>query len=67
MEAAFITPMGLFKPTIMFFSFCNVPPTFQTFINHIFADMLAEKWLKIYMDNLGIHIKDDLPLHHEKT
>ena len=64
-KAAFITPMGLFKPTVMFFGFCNAPPTFQAFMNHIFADMIREKWLKIYMDDLGIHTKDDLSLHHK--
>ena len=26
-------------------------------MNHIFTDMIAEKWLKIYMDDLGIHMK----------
>ena len=51
----------------MFFSFCNAPPTFQAFMNHIFTDMISEKWLKIYMDNLGIHTKDDLDLHHHQT
>ena len=66
-KAAFITPMELFEPTVMFFGFCNTPPTFQAFMNHIFADMLREKWLKIYMDDLGIHTKDDLALHHERT
>ena len=66
-KAAFITHMGLFEPTIMFFGFCNAPPTFQAFMNHIFADMLQEKWLKIYMDDLGIHTKDDIALHHEQT
>ena len=66
-KAAFIAPMGLFKPTIMFFRFCNVPPTFQAFMNHIFTDMLREKWLKIYMDDLGIHTKDDIALHHKQT
>ena len=40
---------------------------FQVFMNHIFADMLQEKWLKIYMDDLGIHTKDDIALHHEHT
>ena len=66
-KAAFITPMGLFEPTVMFFGFCNAPPTFQAFMNHIFADMIREKWLTIYMDDLGIHTKDDLSLHHERT
>ena len=59
--------MGLFKSTVMFFGFCNAPPTFQTFMNHMLADMLREKWLKIYMDDLSIHTKDDIALHHEQT
>ena len=36
-------------------------------MNHICADMITEKWLKVYMDDMGIHTKDDLPLHHEQT
>ena len=64
-KAAFITPLELFEPTVMFFGFCNAPPTFQAFMNHICSDMIAEKWLKVYMDDMGIHIKDNLPLHHE--
>ena len=51
----------------MFFGFCNGPPNFQSFINHIFANMIAERWLKIYMDDLGIHTQGDLTLHHECT
>ena len=66
-KVAFITPFGLFEPTVMFFGFCNTPPTFQAFMNHIFADMIAERWLKIYMDDLEIHTKDDLELHHQRT
>ena len=51
----------------MFFGFSNAPPTFQMFMNHICVDMIAEKWLKVYMDDMGIHTKDDLTLHHERT
>ena len=51
----------------MFFGFSNAPPTFQAFMNHICADMIAEKWLKVYMDDMGIHTKDDISLHHEQT
>ena len=36
-------------------------------MNHICSDMIVEKWLKVYMDDMGIHTKDDLPLHHERT
>ena len=66
-KAAFITPFGLFEPTVMFFGFCNALPTFQAFMNHIFADMIAERWLKIYMDDLSIHTQGNLTLHHERT
>ena len=66
-KAAFITPFGFYKSTIMFFGFCNAPPTFQAFMNHIFTDMVAEQWLKIYMDNLRIHTNSSLTLHHERT
>ena len=65
-KGAFITPFGLFEPTVMFFGFCN-GPTFQLFMNHIFADIIAERWLKIYMDDLGIHTQGDLALHHKHT
>ena len=57
----------LYHSPVMFFRFCNVPSTFQAFMNHIFADMIVEKWLKIYMNNISIHTKDDLTLHHEWT
>ena len=36
-------------------------------MNHIFTDMISEKWLKIYMDDLGIHTKNNLELHHLRT
>ena len=52
---------------VMFFGFCNAPPTFQAFMNHIFTDMIAKLWLKIYMDDLGIHTNGTLTFHHECT
>jgi hypothetical protein len=64
-KGTFITSFGLFEPTVTFFGFCNGPPTFQTFMNSIFTNMIAEWWLKIYIDDLGIHTKGDLALHHE--
>ena len=36
-------------------------------MNHIFTDMITEKWLKIYMDDVDIHTKDNLELHHQQT
>jgi Reverse transcriptase (RNA-dependent DNA polymerase) len=54
-KAAFLTNEGLFEPTFMFFSLTNLPVTFQTMINSIFALEITEAWLTIYMDNMAIH------------
>jgi hypothetical protein len=39
----------------MFFGLTNSPATFQTMINSIFANEIAEKWLTVYMDDMAIH------------
>jgi hypothetical protein len=54
-KAAFITNEGLFEPTVMFFGLTNSPTTFQTMMNSIFADEIAERWLTVYMDDMAIH------------
>ena len=61
-KAAFITPLGLFEPMVMFFRLYGSPPTFQAFMNHNFTDYIREQWLVIYMDNLmiGTHSMEDL-------
>ena len=50
----FITQLGLFEPTVMFFGLCGSPPTFQAFMNYNFTDYIREGWLVIYMDDLAI-------------
>ena len=50
-KAAFITNRGCFEPTVMFFGLCNSPATFQTMMNEIFREEIAEGWLHIYMDD----------------
>ena len=50
----FITPLGLFEPTVMFFSLCGSPLTFQAFMNFNFTNYIREGWLVIYMDDLTI-------------
>ena len=62
-KAAFITNQGLFEPTIMFFGLTNSPATFQTMMNAIFAEEIAEGWLIVYMDDILIATKDDLQFH----
>ena len=65
-KAAFVTPLGLFKLTVMFFGLCNSSATFQALMNHIFGDLIAEGWLIIYMDDILIH-SNNQGLHTEQT
>ena len=56
-KAAFLTPEGLFEPTVMFFGLTNSPTTFQMMMNTIFHMEVAQGWLSVYMDNITIHTK----------
>ncbi len=56
-KAAFLTPEGLFKPTVMFFGLTNSSATFQMMMNTIFCTEVAQGWLSVYMDNIAIHTK----------
>ena len=64
-KAAFITNYRLFEPTVMFFGLTNSPATFQTMMNAIFAEEMAEGWLIIYMDDILIATKDDIQFHEK--
>ncbi len=57
LKAAFLTPEGLFEPTVMFFRLTNSPATFQMMMNTIFRKQVAQGWLSVYMDDLAIHTK----------
>ncbi|CCM06663.1 uncharacterized protein FIBRA_08948 [Fibroporia radiculosa] len=63
-KGAFITPHGLFKPTVMFFGMTNSLATFQAMMDGIFADLLLEGWLVIYIDNILIYSTD--PAEHQQ-
>lgn len=71
-KAAFVVPgtdgkpPELYEPTVMFFGLCNSPATFQRMMNTLFADMLAEGWLVIYMDDILI-FSQDKKTHQERT
>jgi len=41
-KAAFKTSKGLFEPTVMFFGLTNSPTTFQTMMDNIFQDEVAQ-------------------------
>jgi len=62
-KAAFKTSEGLFEPTVMFFGLTNSPATFQTMMDDIFQEEIAQGWLRIYMDDMIIATEDDEVLH----
>jgi RNase H-like domain found in reverse transcriptase/Reverse transcriptase (RNA-dependent DNA polymerase) len=62
-KAAFKTSEGLFKPTVMFFGLTNSPATFQTMMDDIFQEEIAQGWVKIYMDDIIIATEDDEEEH----
>ena len=45
----------LLEPTVMFIGLTNSLATFQTMMNSIFTNEIAEKWLTVYMDDMAIH------------
>jgi len=51
----FTTNEGLFKPMVMFFGLTNSPATFQTIMNTIFRDLIADGSITVYMDDMAIH------------
>ncbi len=51
-KAAFRTNWGLFEPLVMFFGLTNSPATFQTMMNDIFADLIGEGVVCVYMDDI---------------
>src|ERR1700749_4859521 len=65
-KGAFITKRGLFEPTVMFFGMTNSPATFQSMMNDYFADMIAQGWVLIYIDDILIFSKKPED-HHERT
>ena len=61
-KAAFKTNKGLFEPTVMFFGMCNSPATFQSMMDAIFADMIDDNVVVIYMDDIFLFAPDETTL-----
>ena len=57
-KAAFWMNRGLFKPLVVFFGLTNSPATFQTMMNDIFCEEIAQGWVVIYMDNILVFSKN---------
>ena len=56
-KAAFKMNQGLFEPTVMFFRMCSSPATFQAMMDDIFQDLIEEKIVIIYMDDMFLSAK----------
>jgi hypothetical protein len=54
-KAAFVTNRGLWEPLVMFFGLTNSPATFQCMMNDIFADLIAEGRVIVYLDDILIY------------
>jgi hypothetical protein len=66
-KAAFKTSAGLFEPTVMFFGLTNSPATFQTMMDDIFQEEIAQGWLRIYMDDAIIATENDEEEHTRRV
>jgi len=58
-KAAFWTNQGLFEPLVMFFDMTNSPATFQTMMNDIFWDLIAEGIMVVYLDDILIFTRTE--------
>jgi hypothetical protein len=56
-KATFKCKYGLFEPMVMFFGLCNLPATFQAMMNKIFADLINQNKVIIYLDDILIYSK----------
>jgi len=56
-KVAFRTNRDLFELLVMFFEMTNSPATFQTIMNDIFRNLIAESIVVVYLDNILIFTK----------
>jgi len=53
-KTAFKTLLGLFESLVITFGLCNMPTTFQTFMDTQFADIITTGHVVIYLDDILI-------------
>jgi len=51
-KRAFITYIGSFKPTVMFFGMMNSPATFQVMMNEILRDLISKGKVAAFVDDV---------------
>ena len=65
-KAAFRTNCGLFEPLIMYFGLTNSPATFQVMMNEIFEDLITQRVISVYLDDILV-FTHTLEEHHRVT
>ena len=56
-KRAFIAHIGSFEPTVIFFGITNLPATFQVMMNEILKDMINEKKVVAFVNNILVEIE----------
>jgi len=51
-KAVFITHIGAYKPTVMYFGLTNSPATFQTIMNDLFRDLINQGDMVTFIDDI---------------
>ena len=60
-KGAFTMHIGSFEPTVMFFGMKNSPATFQAMMNEILRDLINERKVAVFVDNVlvGTETKEE--------
>jgi len=57
-KVVFMTPEGLFKPTVMFFGLMNSPVIFQAMMNELLRDLINTGKVVVFIDDVIVGIED---------
>jgi len=63
-KAAFITHIGAYEPTVMYFGLTNSPTIFQAMMNDLFRDLINQGDIATFIDN--ILVATDTEEGHDK-
>jgi len=58
-KAAFTTPEGSFKPTVMFFGLTNSPATFQAIMNELLRDLINMEKVAASIDDVIVGTENE--------
>ena len=58
-KAAFSMPEGSFEPMVIFFELTNSPATFQTMMNNLLRDLVVEKKIAVFIDDVIVAMETE--------